>query len=129
MTYLRTERGRAKRYTILQCFLLLAGMLGFTYDMHGQITSYDNAGPLCSGGVRPIVIYECNSGAMDVDCGGNDGCLSYLLAKCSQKLDEGDYIICIQHTVAKCQSNGYLRPFDAGNILGCAYTSGYKYNK
>ena len=122
---------------VAKCLLLALAILAYTYNMHGQITSWDNAdsgggygyyssGPTCSGGILPIYIYGCDSGVMDVDCGNSKGCLAYLLAKCTQKITPEDYIKCVKTTVATCQSQGYLRPFDAQNILGCAYTAGYK---
>lgn len=85
----------------------------------------NSGGPTCAGGFMPIYINDCDSGVRDVDCGSNEGCLSYLLAKCSQKMTAGDYTSCVKSTVSRCQAQGNLRSFDALTIMGCANAGGY----
>ena len=131
---------RQRKHRFLEVFrwLVYIGLLSFasieyyTFDSHGHITGFggDNGGssfsgfggePSCAGGLMPIIMYGCNTGVWDLDCGNNDGCLSMLLARChAQARNYAHYQGCVQHVTSFCTIYGNLRPPDQGHIFGCA---------
>lgn len=106
--------------------IALAGFVGYTYDSSGRVVGF-GGGPdvTCAGGLFSIVLFGCDTGVPDVDCGNNDGCLASLLARCeSQAPNLGRYQTCVLQATTKCMANGKLRPSDQGHIWGCAATAG-----
>jgi hypothetical protein len=122
-----TLRPRHRRIVLIRWLLwiTLAGFIAYTYDSSGQVIGF-GGGPAitCAGGLFSIVLFGCDTGVPDVDCGNNDGCLAGLLAHCESQVHSfAGYQTCILQVTTKCMANGKLAPSGQGHIWGCAATA------
>ena len=113
-----------RHWLFLWTALTMTGVIGYIYDDSGHITGFgDGPDVTCAGGLFPIVLFGCDTGVPDVDCGNNNGCLASLLDKCySQAHNLEGYRSCVLQVTTKCMVNGKLTLSQEGHVWGCAST-------
>ena len=127
-----SRRGRRQfsRFFLMAMATIMVG--GFTSDSMDQLKklllqgsdSNNDSGTAgkpnyCFGGMNPIVMYTCDSGVLDVDCGSGNGCLSTMLDGCLASTNNANaYEKCVKGVTTKCTSA--LRFDEQGSIMACA---------